>query len=175
VSSRHLTLASSVFAAMLRPDSFREGAELRSSGAVKIELHDDAAPALLTALTVVHAQLSRVPRSMALAEVADIALVVDKYGLHDTLCLHGDMWLDKLAQQNPLPSSASADEFMPWLCAAWVFRRQDEFRALTQVAQQQWDGPLGTGAQPAARGGFPVPLSILGTYLFPVILPPGWQ
>ncbi len=164
-SSRHLVLASSVFAAMLSRDSFREGAELRSHGAVEVELHDDVPAALLTALTVVHAQLSRVPRALSLPEVADIALVVDKYDLHDTLCLHGDMWLDKLAQQSPVPGNASADSFMPWLRAAWVFRRSAEFHALTWVAQQQWDGTLGTGLQPAAGDGYPLPASILGTSL----------
>jgi hypothetical protein len=147
---------------MLRQDSFREGAELQASGAAEIELHDDAAPALLTALRVVHGQLPCVPRTMDLSDVAQVALVVDKYRLHDSLCLHGDVWLDHLARENPLPSSASADNFAAWLCAAWVFRRKDEFRAVTQVAQQQWDGPLGTGAQPAAGDGIPVPAPVLG-------------
>jgi hypothetical protein len=156
-----MMLASPVFAAMLRRDGFREGAELRASGAAEIVLHDDAAPALLTALTVVHGRLSRVPRALGLADVADIAVLVDKYGLHDTLCLHGDLWLDHVARQQALPSMAGASEFMPWLCAAWVFRRSSDFRALTQVAQQQWDGPLGTGKQPPAADGFPVPASFL--------------
>jgi hypothetical protein len=71
------------------------------------------------------------------------------------------LWLNHVARQQPLPSVADASEFMPWLCAALVFRRGSEFRALTQVAQQQWDGPLGSGKQPAAADGFPVPASIV--------------
>ncbi len=73
-----MMLAPPVFAVMLCRDSFRESAELRASGAAEIVLHDDAAPALLTALTVVHSWLSRVPRALGLADVADIAVLVDK-------------------------------------------------------------------------------------------------
>jgi hypothetical protein len=159
-------LASRVFSAMLRHSYFREGAELRAHGAVEVELHDDNAQALLTALMVVHGRLRRVPRAVDLAALGHIAIIIDKYGLHEALREHGNMWFNRLQKQDRDTGTARHRRFLWWLVVAWVLRHGNNFRTLTRIAQQNWDGPLGTGAQPRIPSGFPVPATVLGMVFY---------
>jgi hypothetical protein len=172
---------------MLRQTNFREATELRARGAAEIALPDDDARAMLVALSVVHGRLARVPPALPLPLLVAIAVIVDKYGLHEALGLHTTVWLDALTpkpqqlqdQQQPkqqqqqqqqqlhkaVLGGAHAADFLQWLCVAWVFCRRNEFRALSQLAQREWDGPLHVGRQRNLDKpeSFPVPATILGT------------
>jgi hypothetical protein len=110
----------------------------------------------------VHGRLRRVPRAVDLAALGQLAIVVDKYGLHEALGEHGVKWHNALQKENRDSGRACSRRFVWWLVVAWVFRRRRNFRTLTRLAQLNWDGPLGTGAQQFVPSGFPVPASVLG-------------
>lgn len=62
VSSKHMMLASPVFRAMLRPDTFKEGQTLQAAGKLEVSLPDDDPVALVVLLNIIHGQTRKVPR-----------------------------------------------------------------------------------------------------------------
>src|SRR3954466_2087820 len=79
VSSKHLTLASPVFHAMLKRSVFKEGIDLAAGGTVEIPLPDDNPAAFGILLWMIHGKFSQVQRKVDLKLLAKIAILVDKY------------------------------------------------------------------------------------------------
>jgi hypothetical protein len=61
VSSKHMTLASPIFKAMLRTGTFSEGQELARRGKAEINLPEDDPTAFTILLNVIHGHGSRLP------------------------------------------------------------------------------------------------------------------
>ena len=133
VSSKHLTLASSVFKAMLARE-FKEGATLRSTGTIDLHLPDDHPAALLICLNIVHGDSKKVPRKVDLRMLAEIAIIVDKYELHNAVGIKSYLWIDCL--KDSIPQSFNED-LLRWICISWVFKCTVEFRESTRIAEQQ--------------------------------------
>ena len=81
-----MTLASSVFKAMLN-GHFMEGRLLAEMGMVEVPLPDDDPTAFTILLDIIHGRGSRVPRKLNLTLLTDIAVLVDKYRLHEVVSI----------------------------------------------------------------------------------------
>jgi hypothetical protein len=95
VSSKHLILASPYFRSMLQGD-FKEGVDLRTTGAAEIRLVGGHPAALLILLNIIHGHTRRVPRNVDFRMLTRIAVLVDKYQFHEVAEMFTDTWVEKL-------------------------------------------------------------------------------
>src|SRR5689334_541163 len=95
VSSKHLSLASKVFKAMLLPN-FREGSDLARNGKTVIPLPDDDVGSMSVIMSIIHAGCRKVPEKVTASQLSKLALVVDKYKLHNSITFHARKWFGKL-------------------------------------------------------------------------------
>ncbi|KAF8246100.1 hypothetical protein K440DRAFT_662333 [Wilcoxina mikolae CBS 423.85] len=124
VSSKCLTLASTVFSAMLRPNSgFLEGNQLERIGHLELTL-DDNPEAMLIILKSLHHRNDMVPKNLDVAMLYDIALIADKYDLYSFLVPWAEVWMSK-HRFGFLHIRYNSAEL--WLCIAWVFKDVEIF------------------------------------------------
>ena len=97
---------------------------------------------------VVHGLYRRVPRTVSLDMLVQIAAIVDYYDCHEVLELSVEMWLQNLEGQ--LPTGPDRSLFQ-WLYASYVFRRADIFEKSTKIAVEQTRGKLPTSSVPIAH------------------------
>jgi BTB/POZ domain len=154
VSSRHMALASPVFRVMLQQE-FKEATILRSTGKVEVTLAEDCAEAFLILLNIIHGYTRRVPHKIDLNTLTQIAIIVDKYSCLEVVELFSEMWLEEL--KNTLPGSFT-ETLLPWLCITWVFRKPDEFKHVTRIAQRESSGCI----EEDLVNRLPIPSFILG-------------
>ena len=154
VSSKHLILASSVFAKMLN-GKFREAENMRLAGHVAMRLPDDDPAAFSVLLNIAHGRTRRVPRRVGLTMLTEIARLVDKYYMHEVIEIYSDRWIDDI--KDDVPRSFTND-LLPWLCISWVFQKADIFKRTTSIAQHESKRVIGEGKANA----LPIPSSIIG-------------
>ncbi|KAF5872369.1 uncharacterized protein Bfra_005728 [Botrytis fragariae] len=130
VSSKHMSFASPVFKAMLTGD-FKEAVELREKGRIEIPLPDDDASAMITLVNIIHGRFKSVTKNPGLALFTEIAILVDKYQCHEPTELAVKVWI---ANHRLLPWSQSWSWYGTacWICVAWVFGIDDEFKEATE-------------------------------------------
>ena len=150
VSSKHLTLASPVFKTMLKV-KYQEGLNLYSQGHAELPLPDDNPAAFLIILHLIHGQIRKVPRKIDLWMLTELAILVDKYELSETVEMMLDYWLQDLKSTIPLTLS---NDLLPWICISWVFKKSDIFKKVTKTAQTESEGLL-------AANQLPIPESVL--------------
>ncbi|RPA76196.1 hypothetical protein BJ508DRAFT_10821 [Ascobolus immersus RN42] len=132
VYSRFLVSASPVFAKMLSYTSpFAEGRKLRDwnygLAPVVLEL-DDKPDCLWNMLLILFHRNSEVPEMVSLEMLADMAVVIDKYGIRSTvLQLWAEKWKKHLA---PKISEAGSPSL---LMIGWAFGFEDYFKAATHT------------------------------------------
>jgi hypothetical protein len=153
-SSRHLTFASPVFRAMLER-KFSESNTLRMTGSVEIPLPGDDPDALLIVLNAVHGRFRKIPLTVDLETLTQIAVTVDKYDLLEPVELLADFWFDNLKPSIP---EVYTDDIPSWICICWVLNKPAEFEQVTRIAMRR-----GRGNLPSA--GLPIPQPVIGTYL----------
>ncbi|PQE27472.1 Nuclear pore protein [Rutstroemia sp. NJR-2017a BVV2] len=134
VSSKHMCLASPVFKAMLQGE-FREGKELREMKQLDLPLPDDDTEAMKILVYIIHCKHKLVPLKVDLTLLTNIALLVDKYRLHEVLGIMVPIWKKHL-EADSLKKFRSV---IRWICIAWVFDLHEEFRKATQIMQEQSD------------------------------------
>lgn len=158
VSAKHLMLASPVFKSMLQPH-FTEGLALRSTGHVTIPLFDDDPNALKIVMNIIHSQAKNIPQQLGLKEFAHVAVLVDKYDLHNMVDHYALGWHEKL--KGKLPKSGYTDLY-PWLCIGWVFKLRGLFSHTTMLAIRYSGGDLYEGIVEGYPVDFPMPIAIFG-------------
>ncbi|PQE18707.1 BTB POZ domain-containing protein [Rutstroemia sp. NJR-2017a BBW] len=114
VSSKHMSLASPVFKAMLQGE-FREGQELRGMKKINLPLPDDDAEAMKILVHLIHCKLKSVPLEVNLELFTNIAILVDKYRTHEVLSIMAPIWKKHLDTDITKTFSAAAR----WICIAW--------------------------------------------------------
>ncbi|ESZ92957.1 hypothetical protein SBOR_6676 [Sclerotinia borealis F-4128] len=140
VSSKHMSLASPVFKAMLQRNNFPEGRELASAGKVKIPLPDDDPDAFAILMCVIHGRTRSIPRDVDLDVLSRISTLVDKYQLHEVVEIMSDRWISLL---EPQLLEVHMDDLLPWLSISWVFEKSDIFKEVTRIAERQSNGKIG--------------------------------
>lgn len=156
VSSRHLILASPVFAAMLSISSGWSESQKDADGLYQIGAEDWDETALSIVLNVLHGQHRKVPETVALEMLAKIAIIVDYYQVHEAVVLASRTWLSALKLVK-LPTECDRDLCL-WLTVASVFTDTKLFKSLTRVAiLQSWEGMK-------FPAGLPIPSAVNGEY-----------
>ncbi len=135
VSSKHLKLASPVFKAMLQHCCFKEGELLKTGGKAEVSLHDDDPITFEILMYITHNRPKRVPRQITLETFVKLAILVDKYQMHEIMDLYVEMWMVEL--KKGVPESLTND-ILSWLCVSLVFRMPIEFANLTRILI--WEG-----------------------------------
>ena len=138
VSSKHLTLASPVFRTMFE-DIYNEELSLYSQSDTELPLPYDNPAAFLIILHLIHGQCRKVPRKIDLWMLTELAILVDKYELLESVEALLDHWLQNLTSVIPLTFN---DDLLPWICISWVFKKSEIFKNVTQIAQVESEGLL---------------------------------
>lgn len=161
VSSRHLTLSSSVFKAMLRTP-FREGETLSLHGKVTINLPEDDPAAFEILMNIIHAKNRAIPKTVPLIILTELAILVDKYRMHEAIGFLADLWIDNLKHAIP-GLMLMCEDLMPWMAITSVFRRRVEYDQVTRIARCY---TVGTRFQLKQGGRFteslPIPERLIG-------------
>jgi hypothetical protein len=154
VSSKHLILASATFGAYLGSDKFAEGRTLQTKGNVVVRLYDEDPDAMTILLHIIHGQTRKVPRQVSLEMLSKLAFVVNHRQMHEAVELFSDSWIENL-KRDSLPGRYTP-EVLSWLFIFWVFRKEDDFRNMSQILERESDHSL----EDKADAG-PVPASII--------------
>ncbi|PGH10547.1 hypothetical protein AJ80_07493 [Polytolypa hystricis UAMH7299] len=131
VSSKHLKLASAYFRRQLEGD-WRESHDLKSKGFVEIPVLGDF-HAIVILMNVIHGYTRKVPRSVDLNMLTNMAILVDYYEFHEAVEVLTEMWIGNLEQS--LPTTYSPD-LVKWVSISFVFRKKDIFQKMTTIAQR---------------------------------------
>jgi hypothetical protein len=92
VSSKVLSLASPVFAALLGP-KFLEGNNIRRGVCPVIELHDDDPAAITLICNILHYRYDSVPTQLEAEQLGQIAILCDKYDCSKSFQPWSEKWL----------------------------------------------------------------------------------
>ncbi|KAF8538605.1 hypothetical protein BDD12DRAFT_805977 [Trichophaea hybrida] len=126
VSSKCLSLASPVFAAMLRP-TFLEGNKLHDTGSVTIDLEDDL-KAMLIILQALHLRGREVPKETPdIDTLLNIAMIVDKYDLSAALLPWISLWLLQDRYKSFVQKNTE------WLAISYLFGDEHGFKIITEA------------------------------------------
>ena len=155
VSAKHMMLASPVFKAMLKHSRFIEGATLHAEGAVEVPLPDDDPAALAILIDITHCRSGRVPTKVDLKLLTHLAMLVDKYQLHQAIEGFCVGWIEALKGGAGIPRAISGD-LLPWLCISWVFAMETEFKQFTRILQHECTKSL---AEPELNSEWNLPVS----------------
>ncbi|CZT41336.1 uncharacterized protein RSE6_01061 [Rhynchosporium secalis] len=121
VSSKHLMTASPVFMAMFRKGHFTEGSQLES-GKAEVTLDENPPAAFKILMDILHTNTRKVPRTVDLDTLTDLALLVDKYQLLESVEPFADRWLSGLIGRVSDDDKGDIWQFHRCLCISWVFR-----------------------------------------------------
>ena len=146
-------LGSPVFKRALERDGFQESTRNKSDGLYHISASDWDAEAFLTIMQVIHGRNRQVPRTITLEMFTKIAVIEDYYQFGEALDVFRDIWLENL-RETGVPKTFCR-EVMLWICAAWTFDAQEQFREATMVATRHSKTSIDSL-------GLPIPHRVLG-------------
>jgi hypothetical protein len=127
VSSRHLSLASPVFRAMLE-SKFKES-RLNEQGLYEVQASEWDAEAFVILLDIIHGHHRDVPKRISAETLSHIAIIVDYYGCHEIMELVLTAWLTYLGQ----PEDFVKQDPLRWLFISWVFKQEVLFTVATEM------------------------------------------
>jgi hypothetical protein len=162
VSSKHLSLSSSVFRTLLK-SGFQEGEALRTNGTVYLSLPDDDVKALSLIMKIIHAQNTQLPPVILLSTLASLAVLVDKYNFHESVTPWAAKWAGVLG---PIDQDDICNELSGWIAISWVFKLPDLFAQATAVAGRNMSskGIYDTRGGEELSQCLPIPESVTGSY-----------
>ncbi|KAF3926411.1 hypothetical protein AA313_de0205172 [Arthrobotrys entomopaga] len=144
-SSHILTIASSYFRALLAPDRFSEGIVFQQHKNIELQMFEDDPNAVITVCNILHMQSRRIPPSLSGDQLAEVAIVLDKYDCVDAawawtrLWMSGDTAKVELEEDGGRGGDAGAgnainlmitkekDLLSKWLFIAWAFKDTSVF------------------------------------------------
>ncbi|KAL2416749.1 hypothetical protein ABEF95_003170 [Exophiala dermatitidis] len=144
VSSKHLALHSRVFRAMFN-GNFREKVQPSSQQLIKVPLPEDNPEAMMLILAIVHGFTRKVPRKVSRDMLLQIALLIDKYEIDETLELFTHMWFKHLKRKSDMEKASSLSD---WIYISFVTRQEVTFNQLTTKAVYISPVPRGKAALP---------------------------
>lgn len=152
VSSAHLLQASLLF---------RHHLTFSNVANHQLTLAGDEPTALLATMNAIHGRFWDVPgRRIRLELLKDIAVIVDRYNLIDTVCTMVPTWMKNARVGNP---RVHLHDIAKWvLCVAWVFNQQSLFRFATREMVLESSGQLnlaGTCVPSRVASKFPISTS----------------
>ena len=115
--------------------NFREAITLQDTGNLEIDLPDDDPVALSLLLNIIHSRSKRVPCQIEMDDLCRVAVLIDKYEMHEAISLHTRLWIRPLVSEE-WPENFDRD-MRQWLYISRVPRRRNVFKAATKCAV--WD------------------------------------
>jgi hypothetical protein len=142
VSSSAMILACKPWARMLR-GKFRNG----RAGSLKIlDFTEDNHLALRILVDITHLRFSRVPCNLKLADLAEVAILTDKYDLTDLAAPWVKGWAEQL-----YPSIEEKGNESHWLRISWEYGFADTFHLVSSKICMGWS-LVGAGMQGSCSG-----------------------
>ena len=140
INSNILCVASPVFRAMLgRHSQFKEASALAAArlqsdsvttGTYELTLPDDNPKPLAAVLRILHAKHTLIPKLLTEDQLFEVAVICDKYDLGPVVMVWVDRWILLLVpDESKMPPTVVGHK---WLFIAYVFKRENLFRPLTQ-------------------------------------------
>ncbi|GAB0133077.1 hypothetical protein EsDP_00001493 [Epichloe bromicola] len=162
LSSKHLSLASPVFNAMLSGgwkesitpvdrSEKNQNEEAQDGQLREITATEWDTEAFLLLLNIFHGRHRQVPLVIDLDMLVKMSVLVDYYKSYEITEFFMNIWVNKLL--DTLPNSHGKDS-MKWLFVSWVTSHADIFKKMTELAMRESNGPLETW-------GLPLPLALL--------------
>lgn len=158
VSSKHLTLASRRFKKMLG-GNWVEAQTIHPDGCRHVNMEDFDPTALKIVMNIIHGRTRKVPRSVDLELLTNIAVLVDDLECYEEIEVFSDLWIGELKHSIP---DELARELVLWICVSTVFRQSGLFSRTTRTAILWSTGPF-------ESLGLPIPKPIIGKYLSSLI------
>lgn len=134
---------------------FNESNVLRRTGSVEIPLPDDDPDAFLILLNIIHGRIRKVPLQVDLQMLTQLAILVDKYEIHECVEMFTNFWFAHL--QPTIPDKYTED-IPSWICISWVFGKHDEFKTATRLLLHERREAL-------PMGELPIPISVVGEFI----------
>ncbi|KAI1751678.1 hypothetical protein F4782DRAFT_531192 [Xylaria castorea] len=129
-SSKHLALAST-FVKKMTTGPWREATEIHDDGLLHWNFDGFDATAISTILSIIHGLNRRVPRTVDLSMLAQIARVVDYLDCHEVMELYASIWVNHLGESTP---GSSKKDWDSWISITGVFQNPAIFQDWTRVA-----------------------------------------
>ncbi|KAI0456917.1 hypothetical protein F5B21DRAFT_118758 [Xylaria acuta] len=129
-SSKHLALASTFVKKMIT-GPWREANEIHDDGLLHWNFNDFDVNAISIILSIIHGLNRRVPRTVDLGMLAQIARVVDYLDCHEVMELYASIWVNHLRSFTP---GSSKEDWDSWISITGVFQNPAIFQNWTRMA-----------------------------------------
>lgn len=163
-SSKHLILALPTFRISLGSDRYSEGRKLQTEGNLVVPLPDEDPDAMIILLNIIHGLSSKVPRRVDLNILSRLAVVVNHRQMHEAVELWSDTWIENLKRDEGLPGSYTPEILLSWLFIFWVFRKDEDFREMSQILERECDHSLESEVETVYVGPY-IPASIISEFV----------
>ncbi|KAF7912954.1 uncharacterized protein EAF01_001975 [Botrytis porri] len=127
VSSKHMSVAS--------PTGSQESIELKKTGKMELLLRDDDSKAWIHLLNIIHGRFRSVPLDINLPMFTRIALLCDKYQMHEVPYVFTPAW--KMSAGH---DSVSGEDIPRWIFIAWTFNMTDVIEEITKGLALNYTG-----------------------------------
>ncbi|THV45185.1 hypothetical protein BGAL_0519g00020 [Botrytis galanthina] len=114
--------------------NFREAITLKTAGKLELPLPDDDPAAMKILINIIHGRISMVPLKIELNSFSQMAVLVDKYQCREVVQLLPPVWKNGLSHTL---SEGRWVNIVQWVCIAWQFELEDEFRIATQIIREK--------------------------------------
>ncbi|KAF7947593.1 hypothetical protein EAE96_008677 [Botrytis aclada] len=157
-SSKHMSLASPVFKAMLT-GSFQEAVKLREEGRTDIPLPGDDSDAMVTLVNIIHGRFKSIPEQYNLSDLTQIAILVDKYQCHESIHPFKHAWTDHLHADTW--GNANFHALACWISVTWVFELNSKFKTATEKLIRESDAEIEVIMNDQVDFDLPTPVEII--------------
>ncbi|KAK6509158.1 hypothetical protein TWF481_003919 [Arthrobotrys musiformis] len=139
-SSTILTIASPYFRALLAPNRFSEGLVFQEHKHIELQMFEDDPAAVITVCNILHLQSRKIPPVLNGDQLAEVAIVLDKYDCVDAAWAWTRLWMSGGASKveleadgtrgndegagNTINSMITKDKGLlsKWLFISWAFK-----------------------------------------------------
>ncbi|KAH8162854.1 hypothetical protein CIB48_g5387 [Xylaria polymorpha] len=111
--------------------AWREANEIHEDGLLHWGFDGFDVNAISTILSIIHGLNRRVPRTVDLRMLAQIARVVDYLDCHEVMELYASIWVNHLSNSTP---GSSKEDWDSWISITGVFQNPTIFQSWTRVA-----------------------------------------
>lgn len=135
VSSKVLSLASPVFAAMFKPQ-FKEGSNLKPEQPLVIPVPGDDSEAFILLCNVIHYRSDDTPHTPDISCLENLAFICDKYDCRGAIANSSILWLQRLIE------TASPEDLNKLLLVAYTLDLQENFSVISWKILLLQAGPI---------------------------------
>ncbi|KAK6357424.1 hypothetical protein TWF718_001736 [Orbilia javanica] len=139
-SSTILMIASPYFRALLAPNRFSEGIVFQEHKHIELQMFDEDPAAVITVCNILHLQSRKIPAVLSGDQLAEVAIVLDKYDCVDAAWAWTRLWMaggaskveleandtrgadDTAGNAINLMITKEKDLLSKWLFIAWAFK-----------------------------------------------------